>query len=387
MRILIIHSKYQQPGGEDSVVKNENELLTQFHDVDVLHFQNQQGVKGLIQFILSVWNVKASKTIKNRISDFKPDIIHVHNWHFGCGPIVFRTAKKLNIPIVYTLHNYRLLCPSAILMHNERLFLDSLNSNFPWAAVIKKVYRNSFILTFWLAFTIWIHKKFKTWENIDRFLCLTTFAQELYRSSSIAVKPLKFVVKPNFTPIAEEISIKRIPNTFLFVGRLSREKGLQILVDAVIDSDINLHIAGEGPMIKEIEEASQLHSNIKYIGKLNPDEVLREMSSADALIFPSIWFEGMPMTLIESFSVRTPIIASNLGAMSTMIKDGYNGLLFEPGDSNALRGTIEKWSSLNEKEKETMRENCHQDFMTNYTPESNLEQLLTIYSDLINEKK
>jgi glycosyltransferase involved in cell wall biosynthesis len=150
MKILIIHSYYQLRGGEDGVVEQEIELLQQQHTVEFLGFQNQSGWKGAVQFLGSIWNKKAAKKVKDKITAFQPDVVHIHNWHFALGPLVFRVISSLGIPVVHTVHNYRLLCPSGILLHNGKLFTDSLKQSFPWKAVRNKVYRTSFKPFGWL---------------------------------------------------------------------------------------------------------------------------------------------------------------------------------------------------------------------------------------------
>src|SRR5882757_8276534 len=152
MKVLMIHTYYLQSGGEDTIFEEEHKLMCQTEEVRVLSFRNKSGIRGLFQFALSIWNVFAAGKIKKAIKEYQPDVIHLHNFHFAIGPIAIRVAKKAAIPIVLTVHNYRLLCPSATLLHDGSLFTDSIHADFPWKAVRKKVYRNSFFQTFWLAF-------------------------------------------------------------------------------------------------------------------------------------------------------------------------------------------------------------------------------------------
>ena len=218
MKVLIIHSHYQLHGGEDVVVEQELELLRQHHDVEILRFQNQGGWKGGVQFLCSIWNIGAARTVNKMIKEFQPDVVHMHNWHFALGPLVFRMINKMGIPIVHTVHNYRLLCPSGILLYQGQLFTDSLRQSFPWSAIKNKVYRSSVIQTFWLAFIVWFHKKIGTWQKIDLFLCLTSFAVKLFQQSNFGISREQFSVKPNFVEDSD-FSYKK-DNYFIFVGRL-----------------------------------------------------------------------------------------------------------------------------------------------------------------------
>jgi glycosyltransferase involved in cell wall biosynthesis len=355
MKIVLIHSHYQLQGGEDAVVEQELELLQKHHEVSVLYFQNQGGLQGALQFIRSLWNSSTARKVRQRIGEFQPDVVHVHNWHFALGPLVFREINRLNIPIVHTVHNYRLLCPSAILLHHGKLFTASLQQSFPWNAVGKKVYRSSIVLTFWLAFVVWFHKKIGTWQKIDSYVCLTPFAAELFQQSNFGVSKERFTVKPNFrkVPIVDSTIDKE--SHFLFIGRLSEEKGIEVLLEAFKELPFLIKIAGEGPFKELVEEASKQFSNIRYLGNLSSEEVLAELQKTQALIFPSVWFEGMPMTVIEAFSVGTPIIASNVGAMSSMIFNGSNGFHFDLGNIKDLKENITKFDMLSDSEKKTNR--------------------------------
>lgn len=346
MKILIIHSKYQLRGGEDAVVEQEAALLRQEHLVEILYFQNQSGWKGALQFLASIWNIKTATKVKNKIQEFQPDVVHIHNWHFALGPLVFRVINKLGIPIVHTVHNYRLLCPSGILLHQGQLFTDSLRQSFPWSAIKKKVYRSSLSQTFWLAFVVWFHKKISTWKKIDSYLCLTPFSVTLFQESNFGISEEHFSVKPNFTSASEVKQFIEKEHHFLFVGRLSEEKGIEMLLNAFKDLPFLLKIAGDGPFKNTVVAVAKEFPSISYLGNLSSNEVNEELLKTQALVFPSIWYEGMPMTLLEALSKSTPIIASNLGAMTSMITNGYNGFHFEAGNVNSLKEVVNRFDPL-----------------------------------------
>lgn len=383
MKILLIHTKYTQAGGEDAVVAQELELLRKTHTVEVVYFQNKSGIKGAAQFLRSIWNTNAAQTVRSKIKNFQPDVVHLHNFHFASGPLIIRMIAKMKVPLVQTLHNYRMLCPSAILLHNNHLFLDSLEQSFPWSAVRKKVYRNSSGLTFWLAFVYWFHRKIGTFQKIDRFICLTPFAQNLMQKNRIEIAAEKFVVKPNFTEEIKQHSPEKRGEHFLFIGRLSEEKGIEVLLNAFEQTDFTLKIAGDGPLKETIEKSSIENENIIYLGALKKTEVQREMSLTQALIFPSIWYEGMPMTILEAFSCHTPIIASNLGAMSTIIEHNTNGLHFEAGNAEDLRKQLKNWSTL---DTQLLQENAYRSYTEKYAPNLQLQYFNKIYKEAMHHE-
>jgi len=381
LKVLLVHTYYQIKGGEDSVFTQETELLKTEHTVRALSFQNKTGWKGALQFIFSIYNIYAGFKLRRAIKEFAPDVIHFHNLHFAIGPIAILIAKRHNIPVVLTLHNYRLLCPSAILQYNGSLFTDSLRSAFPWTAINLKVYRNSKFQTFWLAFVIFFHKKLGTWKKVDRYIALTEFSKDLFAKSSFELSDNQICTKPNFVESSNNIKKQR-EGHFLFVGRLMEEKGIDILLNAFKNSQYKLQIAGSGPLLTEVLQFCKSNNNVTFLGNLSKSEVLDAMSRCTALIFPSTWFEGMPMTILESFSLGTPIIASKIGAMETMIIDGYNGIHFETGSSQALLSAVIRWNSVTTLEQSDYRKNATESYMQNYTPSANLIQLNKIYQSI-----
>ncbi|HEY1871281.1 MAG TPA: hypothetical protein VGG71_09495, partial [Chitinophagaceae bacterium] len=186
--------------------------------------------------------------MKKAIKEFKPDIVQIYNWHFATGPIIIRTAKKLNTKVTINVANYRLLCPSATLIYKGKLYLNSIKKKgFPWAAVKLKVYRNSYVLTFWNAFIVFFHYKLGTWKLVDKYIVPTSGVKNIFTNhhSYIGIAADKIIVKPNFSTGSGGYSAKR-GRHFLYVGRLSEEKGIQVMLDAFKDSPYELIIAGAG---------------------------------------------------------------------------------------------------------------------------------------------
>ncbi|HEX5150780.1 MAG TPA: glycosyltransferase [Parafilimonas sp.] len=381
MKILIIHNYYLQAGGEDVVFAQESSLLSKDHIVKKLPFYNKSGIYGAIQFFTSIWNLKAAWNLKKIIAEFQPQLIHIHNCHFACGPLIIRIARKKKVPVILTLHNYRLLCPSTYLMLNGRLFTVSLHQNFPWTAVKNKAYRNSVIQTFWLGLVVWFHRIVGTWKMVNKFITLTEFEKNIFQHSKLHLNKNQLVVKYNFLK-DPELTPQNRNNNFLFVGRLSREKGIHLLLHAFSKSGLPIIIAGDGPLKNEVEAISSTHNNVRYAGRLSGEDVKKLMQNSTALIFPSIWYEGMPMTIIEAFATGTPVIASNIGAMASMITHNFNGLHFNLEDADDLTKTVFMWQSLPQDAKNIFYKNARLTYEENYTPEDNLKQLVSIYEQV-----
>jgi glycosyltransferase involved in cell wall biosynthesis len=385
LKILVIHNRYQQKGGEDTTFEQETRLLRQTEEVETLVFQNLSGWRGAVQFFMSIWNFFSAYKIRRAIRRFRPDIVHVHNWHYAIGPVVVRTVHNRRIPVVLTVQNFRLLCPSAALLYNNTLFLDSITASFPWKAISKRVYRDSYIQTFWLAFIVWIHKKMGTWNMVDRYILQTALAKSVFLSSTLGVSEQKFSIKPNFieNPM---LSSKSREDFFLYIGRLSEEKGIVTLLEAFRMGKHELYIGGDGPLKGSVQKASAENPRIQYLGLLEKSQVLEMMCRCSSLLFPSIWYEGMPLTLIEAFAVGTPVIASNLGAMSSMITDQRNGLHFSAGNAVELAGKLDFWTGLSKDEKILYSERAREGFENLYTPEINRKLILAIYQSVIKNK-
>lgn len=384
MKILIIHTYYQNRGGEDFVFEQEVSLLKENAEVEVLTFQNHSGFRGGLQFFFSIWNPIAAKRVKTKIYAFKPDVVHIHNWHFGSGPIIFRTIKKLKVPFIVTLHNYRLICPSGVLLYKGVLFLKSLEQNFPYSAIKKKVYKDTFLLTFWLAGSTWIHKKIGSFNKSDTYIVLTKFSIDLFLHSKVGIAMDKFLVKPNFTTMSPCSSFDE-KSGFLYVGRLSEEKGINILLNSFINKSENqlLNIIGDGPLRQKVLDVLGEEPLINYCGFLSPIEIRNYLRKAEVLIFPSIWYETFGLTIIEAFSQSTVVIASNIGAPASLITHGYNGLLFEAGNSQDLQAKIAEWNNFDTNRKREMHQNAYNTYLELYTPQKNKDMLMKIYKEVI----
>jgi glycosyltransferase involved in cell wall biosynthesis len=383
MKVLIIHCTYQYTGGEDTVVAEEINLLkANGVDVELLEFSNQGN--SFLKILQLPFNISSYHKTIERIKAYSPDIVHIHNLHYAASPSVMFAIRKLRIPFVITLHNYRLLCPSGILFFDGKPFLDSLNQSFPWTSIRKGVYRNSRLLTFWVALATQVNKWAGTWNWPDRYIVLSRHAKSIFLGSNLNLPECQIEIKPNFTSSPVTAGLAR-GNHFLYVGRLSEEKGIQLLLNVFSVSGYPLKIAGDGPMRNEVIHYSSRYSNIEFLDRLNKEEVFKLMQGSTALIFPSIWYEGMPLTIIEAFVSGTPVIASNLGAMETMITDGFNGLHFEAGNEADFLAKIKTWNCLSGEEKVMYGKNAKTSYMQCYSPEKNVAEILSIYSSVLGE--
>lgn len=365
------------------MVEQEIKLLREKHSVETIFFKNHSGIKGFFQFFFSIWNPFSARTVKKKMRSFDPDIVHLHNWHYGAGPLIIRAVKKFKKPILLTLHNYRLLCPSGTLLYKNKLFLKSLEERFPWTAVRSGVYRNSVLQTFILAVIVWFHTIIKTWHMVDGYICLSKSSLDIFINSKLGLEKSQFFVKPNFIAIdSTSTVIPRAPH-FLYVGRLSEEKGIKMLLEVFQSIDSHLKIAGKGPLEALVKSIAKNHKNIEYLGVLDSEEVRVEMHKASALIFPSIWMETFGLTIIEAFASRCVVIASDLGAPKNIVTDGVNGFLFEAGNTEDLKRKIKTMLQLSTIQDQKIRENASLTFNKLYIPKKQFEYFDAIFQKLL----
>jgi glycosyltransferase involved in cell wall biosynthesis len=390
MRIILVHNIYQQAGGEDLVFQTEGELLrANGHDVETLVFDNKK-LRSSWQKVLSgiglIYNPISARQLSKKIEEFNPDIIHVHNFFPMASPSLFFVAKKKRIPVVVTLHNYRLICPSATLFHNRSLYEKSIKSSFALDAIMKGVYRNSRIQTAAMVMTTRFHNFIGTWKyKVDRFIVLTDFARGKFNGSVLRTRPGAIVVKPNFVTNHGSGEVDR-ENYFLFIGRLTEEKGIGPLLASVSRHSYKLVVIGDGPLKDMVKDFATSNKDLSYLGYQDNAVVMRHLKKCKALIFPSLWYEGFPMTILEAFSAGTPVIASHLGAMMEVVQNNDNGLHFKVGDADDLIDKIKMVESQPALAKK-LSENARTTYLAKYTPEKNYILLFDIYNQLLDARK
>jgi len=376
MRILVIHNFYQHAGGEDTVFRQEVEELEKEHVVKTLTFQNKKGWHGLLQFLAYPWNIYAIRKVKESIKSFAPDIVHIHNLYYATGPAIIRTIKKKQIPVVMTLHNFRLLCPSATLFFRSKLYVDSISKNFPWKGIKLGILDHSRVKTFWTTLTHFIHWKIGTWQSIDSFITLTDFSKDLFLSSGKKFIPKQFIVKPNFVDLS--ISSLHTGNYYLFIGRLSAEKGIIPLIAAIKENDKILKIVGDGPLTKNVSDIIKNCNNIELLGQKNKQETIQILANSKALIVPSVCYEGaVPLTIIEGMATHTPVLASNLGAIPDVIIPDKTGWLFDPYQMESLLSAIQKFE--NSDKKDDIVRNAYTLYEEKFTKAPVMNQLTDLY--------
>jgi glycosyltransferase involved in cell wall biosynthesis len=382
MKVLLVHNRYQQRGGEDAVVESEACLLAR-RGIEVQRFDaDNDAIHGpLAKISASVNQFAGSTDMRHRIASaldqFRPDVVHVHNWFPTISASIFRQAKAAGIPVVHTIHNYRLLCVGATLFRDGHVCEDCIGSAFRIPGIVHRCYRGSASGSVAATVGMLAHWSMGTWRHsVDRFIALTEFSRQKLVEGGIAAD--KISVKPNFVE-PDPGPGSGDGGYFFYAGRLTEEKGARVLLDCWKNAPglPPLWIAGDGPLREEVQNAATTASNVRWLGMKSSEEVLSLMKRAKATLCPSLWYEGMPRVVIESLAVGTPVIASHIGGYPEMIVDGESGALFEPGNPGALLDSIRE---LEEKSAwEAMRSQARLHFLAEYTGEKNFLLLLNIY--------
>jgi glycosyltransferase involved in cell wall biosynthesis len=386
MRVLSVHNRYQQRGGEDVIFEAEAELLAA-HGVEVerLEFDNRSisaSQSNLANLKLAATTIRSTDGV-TRVRDaarrFRPDVVHFHNTFPLVSPAAYRVARASGAAVVQTVQNYRLVCPAATCFRDGAPCEDCVGKAVPWPGVLHACYRQSHAQSAVVAAMLVTHRALRTWQrHVDAFVAATQFSRERLVAGGLPAH--KVLVKPNFL-VADVAQRTAQPSGFAFVGRLTPEKGIATLLRAWegVTTREPLRIAGSGPLDALVTRASATDERILALGQLERGAILAEMAASRALIFPSLWYEGFPMTIVEAFAVGLPVIASRLGAMAELIDDGVNGLLYEAGDAAELTDCL-NWAIAHPAELTAMGGRARERFEARYTAERNFDLLMDVYA-------
>jgi glycosyltransferase involved in cell wall biosynthesis len=381
LKIVVAHNFYQQAGGEDQVFADEIALLESHGHTVIRHTVHNNDVNHLTRLTLAgrtIWNRSAHRDLFDLVRREKADIAHFHNTFPLMSPAVYSAARSAGAAVVKTLHNYRLICPTATCYRDGHVCEDCVGRTVPWPAIVHRCYRNDRGASAVAAAMLAVHHLRGTYRNdVDRYIALTEFARAKFIESGFPASQL--TVKPNF--VSPDPGIGDGGGGFaLFVGRLAENKGILALLDAwkQLKLPITLKIAGDGDLAQKVREAVAGDARIQWLGRLAQPEIYRLMGEASALIFPSLWYEGLPKTILESFARGTPVIASRLGSMIRLIKDNQTGDHFIPGDATDLSRTVQRLFTDPESLR-LMRASTRAEYESLYTPEANYEMLIDVY--------
>lgn len=382
--ILIVHNYYQIPGGEDTVVANEKKMLEDHGHKVILYTRNNSELKEMSKFqklklpFTTIFNPRTYKDIKRIIRKENIDVVHLHNTLNLVSPAVYYAALSCKLPVVQTVHNFRLLCPGATFYRDGHICEDCVHHGLK-CAIKHNCYRGSKVQTLVCVVNTWIHRMTGVYGKIN-YICLTEFnKQKLLELKQI--KEDKVFVKPNFV---YDIGLKdAYDDYYLFVGRVEEIKGINILIDAFKNMpDKKLKIAGQGDLDDLIKNKviKEHLNNIELLGYQNRESVNRLLKNAKALIMCSQWYETFGMVIAEAYSCGTPVIVGNIGNIKELVLPGKTGELF---CYNSYEKLIEAIKIFEKNDYHTYSLNAYDFFKNRLNAELNYMQLIKIYKNIV----
>lgn len=390
MKILLVHNTYQQAGGEDVVFEQERQLLernghqvlTYVRSNHELDAQSAAKRVALVKNIISADD--SAREIRAILRTERPEIVHVHNTFLMISPSIFAVCREERVPVLQTLHNYRLSCPAASFYRDGQV-CEECSQHSLFRSIQHGCYRDSRLSTAAVALMLQVHRVKRTWQDsVSGYLALTEFARDKFVENGIP--PEKIHVKPNF--VYPDPGEKLAAGSFaLFAGRLTEEKGLTTLLAAWsrLAKPIPLEIVGDGPLRAELEAQAEKMDlqQVTFRGRLSTSETRALMKQAALLIVPSVWFETFSLNIAEAFACGTPVLCSRLGAMRENVADQRTGLHFTAGDTADLAEKVE-WAWEHAREMAAMGKEARREYERRYTPERNYSLLMKIYRQTVN---
>ncbi len=382
LHIVVVHNRYLMAGGEDQVFESEVQLLRDHgHQVQQIQEKNTNPdtlSEKIGMAVDCIWSRHWYRELRTLLRKSRPDIVHVHNFFPRISPSIYYACRRERVPVVQTIHNYRLLCAGAELYRDGKVCAECLEHGV-LRGIRYGCYQGSKAGTAVLTAMLSVHRKAGTWSRmVDCYIALTEFS----RSKLIVggLPPDRIRVKPNFV-LPDPGPRTGSGEYALFVGRLVKSKGVPSMIEAWKQQpEVPLHIIGDGPCREDIERAQRAGQlpSVTYRGRLSRVETLAAMKKARFLVFPSEWYEGFPVTIAEAFACGVPVVASKLGAMEEIVADNVTGLHFQAGDIDDLRQKAQ-WAWANSAQMEEMGHHARHEFEHKYTAARNISMLEDSY--------
>ncbi len=391
MKILMVHNAYQQRGGEEAVVDAESRVLAEnghsvvFYKRDNSDLRRRGPMAALSTAVGTIWSADSYRDIAALLTRENPEVAHFHNTLPLVSPSGYYACHAAKVPVVQTLHNYRLLCPAGTFLRNERVCELCLGRRIAWPSALHACYRNSRSSSAAVAGMLGVHHALGTWKTkVDLYIALTEFARTKFVQGGL--DPNRVVVKSNF--VCNDPGPKSTHGEYaLFAGRHTEAKGVRVLIDAwgALSLPIPLRIAGDGPLCAEIQQKilDRKLTHVSLLGLLSSQETQRQIKDARFLVVPSSWFEGFPMIIAEAFACGVPVLCSRLGSMEEIVDDQKTGLHFDPGNAEDLARKTE-WLWTHDADVAEMGRNARREFEAKYSAKHALVKQIEVYEQAIN---
>jgi len=331
----------------------------------------------------SVWSFRGYSMMKKAIARFSPDVVHVHNTFPLLSPSVFWAADRAGVPVVQTLHNYRLTCANSLLLRNDRPCQECVG-HVPWSGLRHRCFGSSFSRTAAVSSMNVVHRWLGTYQTkVHAFIVLTPFSKEILARAGLPRE--KVFVKPNFSPTISQLTSPRL-RRFMFAGQIVHFKGVHLLLEAwarLAPAGHQLLIVGDGPARSELERRFAAQANISWCGNQPREKVIGLLAGSRWLVLPSLAYENFPMSVLEALSVGTPVIVPHHGAFAAIVSNGVEGLAFSAGDGASLSRALQSALAASEADWVQWSANARNKHLSEYTDQTNYAQLISIYQQAV----
>lgn len=386
-KVLMVHEYYRERGGEDESFEAEAQLLrSNGHQIVTYTVSNNQinagGLANKARLLRdTIWAPGSYEEIAAIIKRERPDVAHLQNTFPLISPSAHAACRAAGLPVVQSLRNYRLICANSLFVRDNRICEDCLGKSLPWPAIVHACYRHSRLESTAVAAMLTYHRAARTWhDQVDLYLALTQFGRRKFIEAGLPSG--KILVKPNFVEDPGPGQVEG--NYVLFVGRLSEEKGVRLLLRAWTElPDVPLRIIGDGPLMGFAREwIAAMHLNVVLTGRVSRQAVMRAIRESAFVVFPSLCYETFGRIIAEAFACGKPVVAARGGAAEELVEDGRTGLQFAWNDSDDLARRVRSlWRSG--PELRSMSEAARHEYLLRYTPQRNYEMLLAAYEQAI----
>jgi len=384
MVILFVHNYYQRAAGEDSGVRQERDLLAAAGHRIVEYSRHSgeialNGISSRIQLGAgAIWSKRTYSELRSLLARERPEVAFIHNTVPLISPSAYFACAEAGVPVIQTLHNFRFLCPAATFVRRGQVCEECVTSTL-FRSVWHRCYQDSASASATLALMLASQRALGTWqEKVACYIARTEFARKKFIEGGLPAE--RIVVKPCFVHPDPGLRVGS-GDAVLYLGRLVPEKGVRTLIAAWehLGGSVPLRIAGEGPLRGELEAeiARRGLAGVKLLGRVPDADLLTEMKRARFVVFPSEWYEGLPLSIAEAFACGVPVVASRIGSMIELVEDGRTGLQFTPGDAADLAAKVE-WAWTHPREMEEMGRAARREYETKYTAERNSQMLSEI---------
>ena len=405
MRILQINNYNFIKGGADRVyfntiklLEDNNHVVADFSTLNPLNVDSlytkyfiplddyrHKGIIGKIAGVKNyLYNSTSYRNLKKLIEDFRPDIAHIHLFYGGLTSSILKVLKEYNIPIVQSVHDYRILCPANAFLDNKSRICEKCKNKFFVQCSFDRCLESNFFFSSILTLEAYTRKYLlDPLEFIDHYIFVSRFSQakHIEYDNRFSGKSSHLY---NFTFISDTYSIRNNKSYFLFFGRLSKEKGLMTLLEAMKSLDVNLKIAGTGPLQAEVEKYALSNKNVEYLYNKSGQELEELIADASFIIVPSEWYENNPMTILEAYAIGKPVIGADIGGIPEILVNNKTGFLFKSRSVDDLKMAIRNAASLSDSEYLNYARFARKFAEENFAPQGHYTKLMEVYANILN---